>query len=1273
MKSKLTILVLTGLLLSNPILAYDDQTTHSALTDEIVDFYNLFFENKLTNKEKEWIIKGAMDEDTPPRWINHFYDPIYKVGWTGENTGIWPTMLIQYFSGKVLSSANPASSLNWLHNQQLQSEYGEFKGNRAWERAIYEYAKDNKQEAYYTLGYILHLIEDATVPDHTRNDTHAHELQYFTGDYGSPYEEFSKQYARQTLNIVDELKNQGYKPIVFSSIDEYLLNLAEYSNKYFFSKDTINDPKYSEPKIMREENGYGYGKDKNGEEFEVVKVNKFWNNLKMDYEIIYSLKNVEEYHPILSQYFTRLSREAIINGAGVIDLFIREGEKAKQNIDSIEKPPQETQKVSSLIDELYAISNFFSIAKEFAISAIENISSKISPKIVLPESQLAVISPPEETISISDIDQLTVSEPLMFPEEAPRGKSPTLADLSDLQTILDEAKARVAVLEKQVAEIAQARAQSQAQAQQNNNLEAKPPSAVNAANNFAALPYAGFGGGAAPSDAAPTENATNTSSSTSVELFIDSEAPLAPTLSVAECANSLAAVSGACLVATTTLNLNWASAATDLNYFELSYGSPAATTTLTSAATSTVLSLIDNTSYTFFLRARDQSGNWSEATTTAAEISTIPVIINEVAWMGTASSTEDEWIELYNRTNHAVNFNNNNWVLRVSDNRPYIPLSKTIPAKGYYLLERADDRTISDLSADLVYGNDGADWALNNTGTEILILSHSSTTIDRTPSSSWPGGTTASFRTMERYNPDILGEEISNWGTNITIIRNNKDGANNPINGTPKARNSANYLIAKGAATISENIILTKDRSPYVVDNTVQVFQNSAVLTIEPGVTIKFYNDAGMNFNNAAIQAQGATGSPIVFTSFYDDEYGGDTNNDATSSSPSIGDWYGVDIIFGSSGSVLDYAVFRYGGKYYSPASEADRVIVKIENTPDISVKNSVFEYSRAHGLVLINSTSTVQNSIFRNNNNYSEQGKGLFVAGSGNYSIKNNEFSQNQTGLYLSDAAAIVDTNTFSNNTQKAVYSYGLLGKFTNNNASQNGKNGIVLGGNLAATGSTSTLKADNIAYVFSEENPVVPANSALAVESGAIIKGSGNGLQVNGRLTLNGENSGDIILTSLYDDTIGGDTDNSVNSPGPGNWPGINLASNASFQGKGFTMRYAGSQSSNGNDSAGLKITAGSANIANALFDANYPYGLFTANASNLAISNSRFENHNYSGPWGIKAALAVFDSAANLNSVSFINNLLGIASDAVSTWIASSVEFINNTATTSPGGLF
>lgn len=46
--------------------SYDDKTTHPGLTDEMVDFYNSSFPDKLSVEEKEWIVQGAIDEDIPP-------------------------------------------------------------------------------------------------------------------------------------------------------------------------------------------------------------------------------------------------------------------------------------------------------------------------------------------------------------------------------------------------------------------------------------------------------------------------------------------------------------------------------------------------------------------------------------------------------------------------------------------------------------------------------------------------------------------------------------------------------------------------------------------------------------------------------------------------------------------------------------------------------------------------------------------------------------------------------------------------------------------------------------------------------------------------------------------------------------------------------------------------------------------------------------------------------------------------------------------------------
>jgi len=75
------------------------------------------------------------------------------------------------------------------------------------------------------------------------------------------------------------------------------------------------------------------------------------------------------------------------------------------------------------------------------------------------------------------------------------------------------------------------------------------------------------------------------------------------------------------------------------------------------------------------------------------------VIINEIAWAGTAASTSDEWIELYNPTASPINLNG--WVLRAVDGTPNIALDNVnLPAGQYYLLERGDDIAVSDIIAD---------------------------------------------------------------------------------------------------------------------------------------------------------------------------------------------------------------------------------------------------------------------------------------------------------------------------------------------------------------------------------------------------------------------------------------------------------------------------------------------------------------------------------------------------------------------------------------------
>ena len=94
------------------------------------------------------------------------------------------------------------------------------------------------------------------------------------------------------------------------------------------------------------------------------------------------------------------------------------------------------------------------------------------------------------------------------------------------------------------------------------------------------------------------------------------------------------------------------------------------------------------------------------------------VIINEIAWMGTSNSAQDEWIELYS----ASGANLEGWILKTADDAMNISLSGTIPAGGYFLIERTDDSTVPNVSADLVtpFGS-----GLSNSG-EVLILINAS-------------------------------------------------------------------------------------------------------------------------------------------------------------------------------------------------------------------------------------------------------------------------------------------------------------------------------------------------------------------------------------------------------------------------------------------------------------------------------------------------------------------------------------------------------------------
>lgn len=328
------------------LFAYDETIVHPSLTSEMAKLYNLGYDDKLTDQETEWMKKGSTDEDKIwggikiIRSANHFYNPLGTRGWVdGSN------------KAQILSLIDVGeTSKQWAHDSVAQSEY--VGGDYTWERAIYDYVNGDKQHAYESLGHIMHLIEDATVPAHVRSDLHispkeaaAYKDSPITQMFFDfePYEGWTggtAYWKDLKLDFSSQLFRENKKPIALGSLDEYFANVAGYTNNNFFSKDTISaypmPLNYSKEGSEKVANGdivsYVYGFDENGGKFKLARIYGDLNSKQKVYKLD---DGNSEIH---SDYWSHLAPKAVLAGAGIIKLFKDEVKKVQQNPTAVKKP-----------------------------------------------------------------------------------------------------------------------------------------------------------------------------------------------------------------------------------------------------------------------------------------------------------------------------------------------------------------------------------------------------------------------------------------------------------------------------------------------------------------------------------------------------------------------------------------------------------------------------------------------------------------------------------------------------------------------------------------------------------------------------------------------------------------------------------------------------------------------------------------------------------------------------------------------------------------------
>ncbi|OGF87230.1 hypothetical protein A3B19_03280 [Candidatus Giovannonibacteria bacterium RIFCSPLOWO2_01_FULL_46_32] len=1208
------------------VFAYSPHYTHPDLTEEMVKFYNASEGQKIGGEFLQVLRRGSINEDTDPRWINHFYDPQSGEGWTGEHLGPHGKEMVQGISNTLVAmNFTPLPAPKWAEDQEAQNKFIDYGWNHTWQKAIYDYANGDKEKAFESLGYVLHLIEDMSVPDHTRNDSHPH----VAGDPGSPYEEWAKLYTNNNkLDTAEKLLGEKAATPQFFNLKGAFDYTAKYSNENFFSEETIVDSKYNLPKHDYEKffgtTKFYYKTDIFGD-YPIAKRTQD-NQGNLEYTLTDEL--------ILSSYFSRLSRRAVLAGAGVIELFFKEAERAKHDPSILEKPPAPptamgtigTMLLTRVVSPLGLISPLArGIYRAFnnLRSALFASVSKISPN----EPQVAVEpNPPSQ--GETRAPNLAVKPPSGTNLDVGRLSEPPDSSTSDVgASLTSDVSPPGGVEEGSVTS-------PLLQGGGRGGEDLPPFLQLHAAGGG----VAGFGGGAP----APSTSDVLTSSTSDVT-------PPDISLDVSECPG-LASVSGECLVASSTATVSWSSAAGDLNHYIIECEKLGAACSgfnfASTAATSTVYSLpADDATYIFKAKAVDNAENESAQTTKTVVFFTRPVVINEIAWAGTASNAADEWIELYNRSSKSVNLAS--WVLYAEDSVPYINLSGTISAGGYYLIERTDNDSVSDVAADLTapFSGSGAGSGLGNGG-ETLVLSRASTTVDQNVlcSNAWCGGFAApTYSSMERIDMEVAGTDTGNWGTSNGVVKNGLDSAGAALTATPRARNSLHYLISQ-SATLSSDKTLKQSFGTYIIkNNETLTIASGKTLTIEPGVTAKMGDSADL-IVDGILKSDGTGANNILFT--------------ALSSSPAAGSWRNVRITSASQNSSVSHTRFKYGGGFASNIPSERRALLSVIDN-SITISNSIFENSFSAGARLTISNSTIQNNTFSAGTTTADN-VGLYVVG-GAPTVSGNTFSENYFGAKMEGAAASYADNVFNNNISYALYSSNGSSTFSGNSGAGNGKNGIALLGTISAAGGTTTLASNSLAYITTSSSYAeIAAGASLVLQAGARFSGedSSSRLTVNGALKLEGASKDSIIFTSLAD-------------AAPGEWYGIVVNSGGYLYGGGFTLRYGGfGAGGNPNAIAGIGVFGGSVSLSDGRIENNYKAGMRLYDHATSTLTNFEFNNHT--SPASNSTALVVANAGVILNTVSFSDNFLGVSSSN-STIQATDVTFSGNTTDKSPANAF
>lgn len=234
-------------------LMFEPNTTHRSITNVAIrradctaDAYlkdqlrltNGIFTSTPNGQLQARVEEGAVDEDSGSRPLNHFYDPISNGG------------LDDWASG--------ANSMQWAYNGGGNT-FDWQDARQSFYRSLTRPTKNQRltemAATFFSLGHVMHLVEDLAQPQHTRNDAHyvGAELEaYCDTHYGTPGQ-ISALPSEAIPSFSGTTSPIGGIPGEFAGFwdtGQYTgqanfaafgstPGLAEYSNAYFITDDTM--------------------------------------------------------------------------------------------------------------------------------------------------------------------------------------------------------------------------------------------------------------------------------------------------------------------------------------------------------------------------------------------------------------------------------------------------------------------------------------------------------------------------------------------------------------------------------------------------------------------------------------------------------------------------------------------------------------------------------------------------------------------------------------------------------------------------------------------------------------------------------------------------------------------------------------------------------------------------------------------------------------------------------------------------------------------------